>query len=74
MHLIALSRLCALSEVSFLRFSALTFFLQLIYPTVIAPLFNKFTPLEDGNVSNMLALLSLEVLTCVSLRRPYLFV
>mmetsp|Transcript_24564 Transcript_24564/g.97008 ORF Transcript_24564/g.97008 Transcript_24564/m.97008 type:complete len:310 (-) Transcript_24564:84-1013(-) len=35
-----------------LFFVALTFFLQLIYPTVIAPLFNKFTPLEDGKLKD----------------------
>lgn len=33
----------------------LTFVLQVIYPIVIAPLFNKFTPLEDGELKNRIS-------------------
>lgn len=33
---------------AYVAFMALTVAMTVIYPTVIAPLFNKFTPLEDG--------------------------
>ncbi len=35
-------------------FSLFQLFLSLIYPTVIAPLFNKFTPLEEGELREKL--------------------
>ena len=33
---------------AFIGFSLFQLFLMIIYPTVIAPIFNKFTPMEDG--------------------------
>jgi STE24 endopeptidase len=43
---------------AYVAFMALTIAMTVIYPTIIAPMFNKFTPLEDGATkSRMEALL-----------------
>ncbi|MCC3247271.1 M48 family metallopeptidase [Methylocystis sp. WRRC1] len=43
---------------AYVGFMALTIAMTVIYPTVIAPMFNKFTPMEDGSTkSRMEALL-----------------
>lgn len=43
---------------AYVCFMALTIAMTVIYPTVIAPMFNKFTPMEDGSTkSRMEALL-----------------
>ncbi|MFH1728837.1 MAG: M48 family metallopeptidase [Pseudomonadota bacterium] len=36
--------------IAFIAFSAFQIFIMFIYPTIIAPIFNKFTPLEDGDL------------------------
>lgn len=37
---------------AFLGFTVFQLFISIIYPLVIAPLFNKFTPLEDGSLKD----------------------
>ena len=62
--LILISLLTFIAAVAFVKFQAswwfilaavliaFTFIMQVIYPKFIAPLFNKFTPLEDGEAKN----------------------
>lgn len=49
---------------------AFTFIMQVVYPKFIAPLFNKFTPLEEGEVKDKIT----EVLNKVGFKNGGLFV